>query len=313
MPIRFLSGCLFSGLLGLAAVSPVLARAAQQTQAQPSQASSLDALSARAAGAIENAAKLPVSTSNVLVVDFVEAQGSPSQLGADLAREFSDSLSKHAWGFSVLDRAEYLKELSADKLSADSFKMPETVKCYAMEFGAVAVVAGSLDHVGDQVVARVQVERLADQKEIFDERISLPVTPEMQALASKPARIGAGPARPEGQGSDSGREPRPNGDADFDAPAAGTRGYTMPSCLYCPRAEFSEAALKAKFQGIVLLMVEIGANGTAKQVVVVRGAPCGLNQQAIDAVKGWKFKPANGPDGDPAAVRVPIEVLFKLY
>jgi TonB family protein len=317
MPLRFERRGLLAAGLALVAIPAARAPAAQAAQdaqpAQPAQSASLDALAAKMTDAIHKTSKLPFSKSNVLVVDFVETQGPPTELGADLARQFSDSLNKHAQGFNLVDRTEYLKEFASDKLSADSYSKPETMKCYAMEFGAMAVVTGHLDDFADKVELRVQAERISDKKGIFDERISLPMTPEMQALISKRAIIGAGPSASDGQASDPGRKPRANGDAEFDVPAGGTRGYSMPSCLYCPRAEYSKAAAKAEFQGNVLLTVEIDANGTTKDGVVVKGAPCGLNEEAIEAVKRWKFKPATGPDGDPAAVSVPIEVEFHLY
>jgi protein TonB len=45
----------------------------------------------------------------------------------------------------------------------------------------------------------------------------------------------------------------------------------------------------------------------------VKGPGLGLEEKAIEAVKGWKFKPAVGPSGKPVATIVPIEVTFRLY
>jgi TonB family protein len=39
----------------------------------------------------------------------------------------------------------------------------------------------------------------------------------------------------------------------------------------------------------------------------------GLDQKAIDAVKTWQFKPANGPDGKPVKARVSVIVTFQLF
>jgi hypothetical protein len=38
--------------------------------------------------------------------------------------------------------------------------------------------------------------------------------------------------------------------------------------------------------------------------------PNGLTEMAIEAVQTWKFKPALGPDGKPAAVRRMVEMNF---
>jgi len=299
MPIRFVLRCLLSALLALIVIPAAPGQESQPPQ--PIAAPPLDALAAKLATAIQKKAKLPFNTSNVLVVDFVENQGPPTGLGGDLAREFSDSLSKHAQSFKVLDRGDYLKVFAADKLSADSYAKPETMKCYQADLGVMAVVTGTLDDLQDSVLLRVETKRVSDLGRIFDERISMPLTSEMRESMSKPAR-------PSVISPSSGKQAFGN-----DVPAGGSRGYTMPSCVYCPAVGYSAAGSKAKVQGTILLNVQVGSSGSAENISVVHGLPCGMNQAAIDTVSRWTFKPANGPDGNPAAVTVPIEVEFHLY
>lgn len=94
---------------------------------------------------------------------------------------------------------------------------------------------------------------------------------------------------------------------------AGTGGYGYPTCLYCPEPQFSDEAVKAKYQGVVLLSAIITADGRATDIQVVKGLGLGLDEKAIEAVRTWRFTPARGPDGKAAAVRTPIEVTFRLY
>jgi periplasmic protein TonB len=96
-------------------------------------------------------------------------------------------------------------------------------------------------------------------------------------------------------------------------PSAGTNGYGMPTCLYCPQPQFSDEAVKAKYQGTVLLMAVITADGKAIDIHIAKGLGLGLDEKAIEAVKTWRFKPAIGPDGKASAVSAPIEVTFRLY
>ena len=84
-------------------------------------------------------------------------------------------------------------------------------------------------------------------------------------------------------------------------------------CLYCPNAQFSDEAVKAKYQGTVTLTIIVTPDGRASSVTVVKGLGLGLDENAVAAVKTWRFKPAVGPDGKPAAVRTNIEVQFHLY
>jgi periplasmic protein TonB len=96
-------------------------------------------------------------------------------------------------------------------------------------------------------------------------------------------------------------------------PNAGTGGYGSPACLYCPQPQFSDEAVKAKYQGTVLLIAVITADGHATDIHVAKGLGLGLDEKAVEAVRTWRFRPALGPDGKPSAVRQTIEVTFHLY
>jgi TonB family protein len=94
-------------------------------------------------------------------------------------------------------------------------------------------------------------------------------------------------------------------------PNAGTAGYSLPKCGYCPRADYSEEAMRDKLQGVVELSAVVGVDGRLRNISVSKGLPGGLTMQAIQAVREWRLVPATGPDGRPAAVRQIIEVAFQ--
>jgi TonB family protein len=99
-----------------------------------------------------------------------------------------------------------------------------------------------------------------------------------------------------------------------DTPTAGSKGYTLPKCSYCPTPEYSKEGLKKKIQGVVVLKTVVGPDGRVRDVTVTRSLGYGLDEQAVNTVRDkWEFTPANGPDGKPAAVRLMIEVNFHLY
>ncbi len=95
-------------------------------------------------------------------------------------------------------------------------------------------------------------------------------------------------------------------------PEAGEGGYGQPSCLYCPSPQFSDQAVKLKYQGTVLLRCVVTAAGTTRDIQVIRGLGLGLDQKAIAALRSWHFKPAIGPNGKPAAVILTVEISFRL-
>jgi TonB family protein len=74
---------------------------------------------------------------------------------------------------------------------------------------------------------------------------------------------------------------------------------------------YSEEARKAKFQGHVVLSVDVDASGQVTGVKTNRSLGLGLDQKAIDAVKQWKFLPGR-KDGNAVATQVEVEVSFAL-
>ena len=95
-------------------------------------------------------------------------------------------------------------------------------------------------------------------------------------------------------------------------PFAGYGGYGSPACIYCPDAQFSDEAVKAKHQGVVVVNALITPDGRAIDIKVIKSLGLGLDENAVAAVKSWRFKPALGPDGKPAAVEQTIQLEFRL-
>jgi TonB family protein len=85
-----------------------------------------------------------------------------------------------------------------------------------------------------------------------------------------------------------------------------------PKCVRCPDPSYTPEARAQRIQGRVLVMATITEKGAADQIGVVEGLAAGLTGQAVEALRIWEFKPATGKDGKPIAVRVPIEVNFRL-
>ena len=125
--------------------------------------------------------------------------------------------------------------------------------------------------------------------------------------------IGSGSGGGIGSGTGGGLGPGSGGGTGGGVYNAGTGGYGIPSCLYCPDPKYSEEARKVKFMGTVVVQAIVNADGHATNIQVVHDPGMGLAEKAIEAVKTWQFKPALGPNGKPAATVVPIEVQFRLF
>jgi len=88
-------------------------------------------------------------------------------------------------------------------------------------------------------------------------------------------------------------------------------GVSAPQLLHKVEPEYSEEARKAKYQGTVLLYIEVSPDGRATNIKVARSLGLGLDEKAIEAVKQWKFKPGQ-KNGTPVTVAATIEVNFRL-
>ena len=258
----------------------------------------LDEAASDLSAAIHKAAKQ--QNVKVLVTDFTDSKG-VSELGQQLADRVSDMLAKEATGFVVLDREALHAAATRDRIPAEALRHPETLRCYGREFDATILVEGWLQLSGSDYEVLLTASPMEDRKKkIFEKQFRVELTDEGKELASHQAIFPLSPAR-------GGFKTDPT------APAGGARGYSMPVCANCPSPQFSPEAIKEKFEGSVVLMARIDPDGHAGDIVVMRGLACELNRQAIAAVSQWRFKPALGPDGQPAAVTVPIEVTFRLY
>jgi TonB family protein len=89
-------------------------------------------------------------------------------------------------------------------------------------------------------------------------------------------------------------------------------GFTPPHLLHTVDPEYSSEARAAKFSGICVVALTIDTQGNPINVHVEKPIGMGLDENAINAVKQYRFTPAT-QDGVPIAKRVHIEVAFRYY
>jgi TonB family protein len=270
----------------------------------------LDALASKAAAEIRKAAESGDAT--ILVIDFADAHAKPNGLGALLADQFADLLRKNTQGLIVIDRADYARATAEDVLTPEARADEQAARCYCRQLGADFTVEGTIDASSDAVQLNVKVTRLGDRKSVFGGAASLPLTPELRANLSKPATT-APVSRQGDKNTWANPDARPGVDITI---TPRTQGRTKPNpseCTYCPNAQFSDAAVKAKAQGTILLALIIDAAGRPASISVMRGLPCSLSSQAIESVKKWRFKPALDSNENPIPARQVVEITFHLY
>ena len=88
---------------------------------------------------------------------------------------------------------------------------------------------------------------------------------------------------------------------------------TSPEIVKEVRPQYTSDAMRAKIQGVVAVEAVVKTDGTVGMVRVVRSLDkeFGLDEEAVKAVKQWKFRP--GKKGDVAVpVLVSIELTFTM-
>ena len=88
-------------------------------------------------------------------------------------------------------------------------------------------------------------------------------------------------------------------------------GVSLPTVVKQVRAGYTEKAMNARVEGNVALDAVVLTDGKVGDVTVIESLDEGLDQQAIESLKQWEFKPGL-KDGEPVAVRVRIIISFAL-
>jgi protein TonB len=90
-------------------------------------------------------------------------------------------------------------------------------------------------------------------------------------------------------------------------------GTTLPVVVTQVKADYTQAAMKARIEGTVVLQSIVRADGSVSDIRVMQSLDTehGLDEQAVAAMKQWTFKPGQR-DGKPVAVRIRCEMKFAL-
>jgi TonB family protein len=86
---------------------------------------------------------------------------------------------------------------------------------------------------------------------------------------------------------------------------------SAPVLLSKVEPEYSQEARIAKYSGSALLSIEVGVDGVAHDIRVVRPLGFDLDRKAIEAVRQWRFKPGV-KDGQPVATAAQVQINFRL-
>lgn len=266
------------------ACAALLAAAPAPVRAQQAE---IDALASRLA---EQIAKPHLQ--RVVVQDLRGPDDKSRELGAWLADQLSMALARADKNLDVVDRAQVKQALKQQRPSASDRDDWELLAFLARSLGAEIAVMGSFGPSEDGVWVSLAASNVfGRQKTATVATGKIPMSKEMEALLGGPLQA----LRPT--------------DGIF-RPGRGGVGY--PSCLVCPSPSYPEKARRKKVEGALVLEVIITPEGRATNITVKKSVGYGLDEKAVEAVRGWRFKPATGPEDKPLPVRSTIEITFRL-
>jgi TonB family protein len=233
----------------------------------------------------------------IVVANFVFSSGLTSQLGIELADQFSRELASQRHAIQIINLSELRSYLEGQRIPGALLNSERAKQWLGQAVGATSILTGTLEETSASLELKVRLLSCLKDKVGPEESITF-------SYSGPPGKLDQTEAYPQ-------QLPATNGFADPSLHKAGESGVTPPRCVYCPNPSYTDPARTVKFSGGALLEAVISEQGQAVQARVLRGLPYGLNQASLNAVRTWKFKPAMD-NGKPVAAKVPIDVTFNI-
>lgn len=91
----------------------------------------------------------------------------------------------------------------------------------------------------------------------------------------------------------------------------GAEGFVNPTPVKTPPPSYPSQLKRDGITGTVALKVEIDEAGTVSNCTVAKSSNPGFEESAVNAVKSWKFTPAQ-KNGAPVKTSIVIPIRFSL-
>lgn len=237
---------------------------------------------------------------DVIVLDFSGPDRKVTPLGQKLADEFSAALAKFARKIHVEDRSRITEAIKANAYPLDFVNSDEAAAAFVQDLNLQAFVMGQLSIEDDKVRVVISAYRVDNGKNLKSVRVAWTISGDDKKMATQNLAdvLPAAAANSVPKNHPSSGKPE---------------GYSTPSCLYCPRADYPPEARGKKIEGTVELEAIVDEDGQVRNIRILKPLPYGITTAAIATIRNWRLKPATGPDGKPATVRQIIEITFQSY
>jgi len=225
----------------------------------------------------------------VYVPDFLDTSGKQTVLGCFFGASFSKLIDENAKTFAIASRIEVHRYLAKNGWGDSDLSNTDVLSKLASEFSLDGILLGVISSDKGAYTIDFAIHDVAG-KELLRTQYREKIDPVFSANL---------PVENEASG----------GNYYF----VGLDGVTTPKCVRCPSPSYPEGERARKVQGLVVLSVLVTASGKADQIYLLKKLDPDLDREAIDTVSSWRFEASKIPDGSKVAVRIPIEITFRLY
>ena len=227
----------------------------------------------------------------VAVADLTAPDGSVSPQGDYFAWYLSVAV-VHYGGkkVPVADHGNFDKVLSNIGVTLPGSSLADSLKTLAKRARLDVLILGTLERTTDRYSIALEAIRVADGKLLEADNVSFPRTAFIDSLS----------------------EPFPP-KTDYPIYKVGSEGISWPSCVRCPDPPYNSFAREQRISGVSVFQAIVSPDGRIAYAHPVKLLGYGLDEQAYDVIKTWKFKPATNEKHEPVAVVVPIEVTFRVF
>ncbi|MGO9323347.1 MAG: energy transducer TonB [Terracidiphilus sp.] len=87
---------------------------------------------------------------------------------------------------------------------------------------------------------------------------------------------------------------------------------SAPVVIHSVMAQYTDKARREHFQGACLIGLIVDTQGKPRNIRVVRALGMGLDENALEAIRQYKFKPAMKDGKTPVPVQITIKIDFRL-
>lgn len=87
---------------------------------------------------------------------------------------------------------------------------------------------------------------------------------------------------------------------------------TAPQVLFKPKPAYTAEATAKHIEGTVSVKIRVSASGTVTVVGVTSGLGSGLDESALRAAQGIRFKPAVDATGNPIDWEGVVNIIFQM-